>query len=150
MDLILWRHAEAEESIEDLTRRLTPKGRKQAVKMAGWLNARIPETSRIIVSPAVRARETAEALDRRFDTIPALAPGASVESMLKMACWPGYDEECTLIVGHQPDLGTLAAFLLGADGSFSIKKGGIWWLNSRTRDGFNEVVLRAVLAPEMA
>ena len=37
MDLILWRHAEAEVGSDDLARRLTVRGAKQARQMAAWL-----------------------------------------------------------------------------------------------------------------
>ena len=66
MDLILWRHAEAEPGEPDHGRRLTSKGRKQAERMAAWLEHRLPETTRILVSPAERTQETALALGRRF------------------------------------------------------------------------------------
>ena len=33
MDLILWRHADADEGERDMARKLTPKGRKQAARM---------------------------------------------------------------------------------------------------------------------
>lgn len=44
MDLILWRHAEAEElgeGMDDLTRALTPRGEKQAAKVAAWLGSAV-------------------------------------------------------------------------------------------------------------
>jgi phosphohistidine phosphatase len=54
MDLILWRHAEAEDGFPDQGRKLTEKGEKQAAKMAAWLKAHLPEEVRIIVSPTTR------------------------------------------------------------------------------------------------
>jgi len=57
MDLILWRHAEASElegAGDDLERALTPKGERQAQRMAEWLNQRLAHSTRILVSPAVR------------------------------------------------------------------------------------------------
>ncbi len=149
MELILWRHAEAEDGLNDLARELTPKGRKQAARMAAWLNTRLPDGCAILSSPAARALQTAQALNRKIETVPALAPGASVQDLLKAAGWPGSEEGWALIAGHQPDLGELAAHLLGAEGSFSIKKGGVWWFSSRDRAPGNEVVLRAVLAPDL-
>ncbi len=149
MELILWRHAEAEDGLADLARELTPKGRKQAAKMAAWLNTRLPEKCRVLASPAARAQQTAQALDRKIETLPALAPGASVEAILKAAGWPAGDDECVLIAGHQPDLGEVAAHLMGVRGSLSIKKGGAWWFSSRDRTESNEVVLRAAIAPDL-
>lgn len=149
MELILWRHAEAEDGLNDLARELTPKGRKQAAKLAAWLNARLPGECRILSSPAARALQTAQALNRKIETVPELAPGASVEAILKAAGWPGDGDGSVLIAGHQPDLGAVAAHLLGARGSFSIKKGGAWWFAGRGRGPGDEVALRAVIAPDL-
>ena len=55
MNLILWRHAEAEEiAPTDLARQLTVRGRKQAQAVAKWLRARLDEDAAILASPAVR------------------------------------------------------------------------------------------------
>jgi phosphohistidine phosphatase len=147
MDLILWRHAEAEllrDGGLDLDRALTAKGERQAQRMAQWLNQRMAETTRILVSPAVRTQATAKALGRDFRTVPALAPDAGVEALLHAARWPRSSEP-VLIVGHQPTLGLLAARLLcGHDQAWAVKKGAVWWLRSREREGHFEVVLQAV------
>lgn len=149
VELILWRHAEAEDGFNDLARELTPKGRKQAAKMAAWLNARLPDECRLLSSPAARALQTAQALNRKIETVAELAPGASVEAILKAAGWPGGEGECVLIAGHQPDLGAVAAHLMGARGSLPVKKAGAWWFTSRARTPGDEVVLRAVIAPDL-
>ena len=62
MDLLLWRHAEAEDGEDDMKRRLTERGHKQARAMAAWIRKHQPKDLRIIVSPAVRTQQTAEAL----------------------------------------------------------------------------------------
>jgi phosphohistidine phosphatase len=149
MDLILWRHAEAEllrEGAQDIDRALTAKGERQAQRMAVWLNQRLAESTRILVSPAVRTQSTAKALGRVFRTVASLAPDASVEALLQASRWPR-SAEPVLIVGHQPTLGQLAARLLcGHDQPWAVKKGAVWWLRSRERDGTFEVVLQAVQA----
>jgi len=149
MELILWRHAEAEDGLNDQARELTPRGRKQAAKMAAWLNARLPQECRVLASPAARAQQTAQALNRNMETIPSLAPGAGLQAILKSAGWPGADDEWVVIAGHQPDLGAVAAHLLGADGSRSVKKAAVWWFSSRARALGNEVVLRAAMTPDL-
>jgi phosphohistidine phosphatase len=150
MDLILWRHAEAEPGEPDLGRRLTAKGHKQAERMAKWLETRLPDTCRIVSSPADRAQQTALALKRRFRVADELAPGASVAAVLAAAGWPTA-RECTLIVGHQPTLGEVAAFLLcGERQPWSMKKGAIWWLSNRERNGETPTVLRVAIAPDLA
>src|SRR5512147_340343 len=107
MDLILWRHAEAEDGPPDLERRLTPRGHKHAARVAEWLLQRLPAKFVVLASPARRAQETAQALGVAFRTVVALAPGASVQAILKAADWPDR-KSSVVIVGHQPDLGRVA------------------------------------------
>src|SRR5262245_55874813 len=149
MDLILWRHAEAEEGGPDLARALTGKGRKQAARVAEWLQQRLPAKFTLLASPAVRAQQTAAALEAKIRTVEKLAPGASVAAILQAAGWPD-GEGVVLVVGHQPDLGAVLAHLLGETrGSWSVKKGGLWWLRNRSRDEGEQIVVRAVLSPEL-
>ena len=149
MELILWRHAEAEDGIHDMERRLTPKGTKQADRMATFLRERLPEDARILVSPARRAQQTAQALTKNFTTIPSIAPGATPQAILQASGWQKEGEGCVLIVGHQPALGEVAAVLLaGKQEYWSIKKGAIWWFSSRLREQNSETTLRLVIAPD--
>lgn len=148
MDLILWRHAEAEPGEPDLGRRLTAKGQKQAERVAAWLERQLPDTCRILVSPADRAQQTALALGRRFRTVDELAPGAGAAALLAACGWPD-SRESVLVVGHQPTLGAVASFLLSGEESFwSVKKAGVWWLSNRDREQGASVVLRAVTGPD--
>jgi phosphohistidine phosphatase len=151
MDLILWRHAEAHvqrEGQSDLERALTPKGERQAQRMAEWLNQRLAHSTRILVSPALRTQQTAKALDRHFKTVQAIAPEASVTALLSVARWPEASEP-VLVVGHQPTLGQVAALLLGEVAqTWVIKKGAVWWLRSREREGGSQVLLQAVQSPD--
>jgi len=148
MDLILWRHAEAEDATPDLERELTGRGRKQASRMADWLNPRLPPDIRVLASPAARTLQTAQALGREYEQASALAPGASADEVLAAAGWPDAAYP-VLIVGHQPTLGQVAMQLLtGLAGDLTVKKGGIWWFQGRERAGELQVVLRAVAAPD--
>jgi phosphohistidine phosphatase len=148
MDLILWRHCEAEPGEPDLGRRLTSKGLKQAERMAQWLDSHLPDTCRVLVSPADRAQQTAVALQRKFKTVPDLAPGASVGAVLAAANWPD-SREPVLIVGHQPTLGAVVSFLLsGEEAYWSVRKGAVWWLSNRAKEGGAAVVLKVVVAPD--
>lgn len=149
MDLILWRHAEAEEDGPDLERKLTAKGRKQAKRVAGWLLQRLPSKVAVLSSPARRARQTADALELRPKLMEQLAPGAGVSEVLEAVDWPRR-KAAVLIVGHQPTLGCVASYLVsGSPVEWSIKKGGLWWLSYRVRGGESQVVVRAVMAPDM-
>lgn len=148
MDLILWRHAEAEPGEPDLDRRLTSKGTKQAARIAQWLDSRLPDTCRIIVSPARRCQQTAQALDRKFRTKNEIAPDVTPESVLAAANWPE-SSESVLVVGHQPTLGRVAALLLaGEDTEWSMPKGAVWWLTNRTRARGPQVTLKVVMSPD--
>lgn len=148
MDLILWRHADAEEGGRDLERKLTAKGRKQSARMAEWLQARLPSRCAVLASPARRARETADALGVRYKISERLAPGAAPADILEAAGWPSH-KGAVLVIGHQPDLGRVAAVLLGgAEAEWSIKKGALWWLSNRERAGEHQVVVRAVVGPD--
>jgi len=151
MDLILWRHAEADPIApgqDDLQRALTHKGERQARRMAAWLNHRLAATTRVLVSPALRCRQTAEALGRESRILPALAPDAAVAALLDAARWPTSPEP-VLICGHQPTLGRVAAQLLaGAEQDWAVKKGAVWWLRGRQRGDESEIVLHAVQGPD--
>ncbi len=151
MDLILWRHAEAfelPEGQDDMNRALTAKGERQAHRMADWLNQRLAHSTRILVSPARRAQQTAKALDRHFKTVPALAPDGTGEGLLLAARWPEGTEP-VLVIGHQPTLGLVAAHLLAeVPQAWAIKKGAVWWLRSRDREGSAQVVLQVMQSPD--
>ena len=151
MDLILWRHAEAleaEDGSEDLGRALTARGERQAARMAHWLNQHLPATTRILVSPARRCQQTAAALERKFKTVTALAPDGTVPGLLAATRWPDAKEP-VLVVGHQPTLGLVAAYLLaGVAQPWSVKKGALWWLRRRAREGDDQTVLVTVRGPE--
>ena len=150
MDLILWRHAEAEEhAADDLRRRLTSKGRKQAKHAAQWLLQRLPARFSVLASPALRAHQTAQALGVPIKVDDALAPGASPKAIVEAAGWPQF-KGAMVIVGHQPDLGrALATLVCGAQASWSIKKGAFWWISNRVREGDAQVVVRAVISPDL-
>jgi phosphohistidine phosphatase len=153
MDLILWRHAEAEPGTADLpdeARRLTPKGIKQAIKMARWLDSNLTESCRILVSPTLRTRETMAALDRKFKIVHELAPDASVEQVLAAANWPNSREQ-VLIVGHQPYLGQVAARLIAPmQDECAVRKGNVWWISQKQKETEGlHTFLKAIMTPEL-
>jgi phosphohistidine phosphatase len=148
MDLLLWRHAEAEDGEDDMKRRLTERGQKQARVMAKWILAHQPKELRIIVSPSVRTRQTAEALKLPFETVRKIGPEACVSELIAASDWPTASGS-VLIIGHQPSLGRLASLLLaGHESDWTIKKGALWWLSNRTRQSETQTVLRAVIPAE--
>jgi phosphohistidine phosphatase len=149
MDLILWRHADAQDGSPDLDRPLTAKGRAQAKKMAAWLNQRLPKDARLLVSPAVRTRQTADALEREYEVIPDLAPGEDAAHLLNAVSWP-HAKGTVLVVGHQPTLGDAASLLLcGEAQDMSLKKGAVVWLTNRVRGNLPQTVLKAAMSIEL-
>jgi phosphohistidine phosphatase len=150
MDLILWRHAEAEDAEDGVPagkRRLTDRGVKQANLMAHWLHEYLPKKLRILVSPAQCTQMTAHSLGIGFRAEPKIGIGADVADVLGAADWPDNDG-AILVVGHQPTLGRVAALLIsGAEADWTVKKGAIWWLSNRTRGDETQTVLRAVMDP---
>lgn len=159
MDLILWRHAEAHDhpdplqgrqgDAKDLARRLTPRGEKQAARMAAWLDRQLPAAARVLCSPAQRTEQTALALGRKFKIREELAPEGDPLALLELAQWP-HGKLPVVVVGHQPTLGQVIARLLGlAEEECPVRKGAVWWLRQRERDGLVQTVLVTVQTPEL-
>jgi phosphohistidine phosphatase len=151
VDLILWRHADAREAPDetlDRDRPLTTKGERQAARMSRWLNQHLPDGARVLVSPTLRTIQTAQALERRKRVLEALGPDQTVEALLHAARWPDAREP-VVVVGHQPTLGLTAAYLLaGVMQPWPVRKGALWWIKRRERDGQVEVLLHASLTSE--
>lgn len=149
MELILWRHAEAEEGFPDSSRKLTAKGKKQAQLMADWLRPRLPEDTRVIVSPATRTQQTAAALSNQFETLKDIGPGVSSKALLAAAGWPE-GKGAVLIVGHQPTLGEVAALIMsGSPQGWGIRKGAVWWFSHKQKGLSAELLLRTAISPDM-
>lgn len=159
MDLILWRHAEAQDhpdplggrqgDAQDMARRLTPRGEKQAARMAAWLDRQLPNGARIYASPAHRCEQTALALGRKFKLRDELRPEGDPLALLELVQWP-HGKSTVVVVGHQPTLGRVIARLLGlAEEDCPMKKGALWWLRQRERNGTLQTLLLTVQTPEL-
>lgn len=136
MQILIIRHAKAASrgalgflGKRDAARPLTDAGRRDMRKAVRGLRKLVPEIDVLVASPLVRAIETAEIISRRYDDIPvtelaALAPGGSKEDML---AWLREQKATATValVGHEPDLGRLASWLLGGgvESFLSFKKG---------------------------
>lgn len=159
MDLILWRHAEAQElnlDIEpqalarlDMSRALTGRGQKHAARVAAWLDRQLTDTARILVSPALRCEQTALNLGRKFKTCEQLGPQGCAQDLLELSQWPE-SKTTVVVIGHQPTLGHVAAQLLGlTNADLSVRKGGLWWLRHRRREGKSQTLLLTVQTPDL-
>jgi phosphohistidine phosphatase len=152
MDLIIWRHAEAEDEVQgqdDSQRALTARGEKQAARMARWLERVLPEGARILCSPALRCEQTVLPLGRKYRLRAELAQGGTPEQLLEAVGWPDARQP-VLVVGHQPALGQAIARLLGLQhDSCPVRKGAVWWLRTRERDGHGQTVIVSVQSPDL-
>ena len=152
MDLVLWRHAEAQDWVEgcdDMARSLTSRGEKQANRMAHWLDRQLPEGTRILVSPARRCEQTALALGRKYKLKAELTPGCSAAQLLELVQWPS-GKGTVLVIGHQPTLGQTIAGLIGLSATeCAVKKGALWWLRNRERVALAQTVVVTVQSPEV-
>ena len=159
MELILWRHAEAQEHPDlehgqpgdalDLARKLTARGEKQAARMAAWLDRQLPDGARIFASPAQRTEQTALALGRKLKLRDELLPEGDPLALLELVQWP-HGKSPVVVVGHQPTLGQVIARLLGlTEEDCPVKKGALWWLRHRERAGASQTVVVTVQTPEL-
>lgn len=121
----LVRHAKAEpHSGDDAARRLTSEGRARFARLVGALGPRL-KIARVVTSPFVRARETAELLAHAtgtpVDEDPRLASGASESDellALVREAAPG-----TAFVGHNPEIAKAVARTAGRD--LEVKPGAV-------------------------
>jgi phosphohistidine phosphatase len=116
MRLLLVRHAEAAPGSPDELRELTPAGWERARELGLELAAAGTRPDAILTSPLLRARQTADELARALGLAPEvderLAPGAATDDVRQAATERG---KTVLVVGHQPDLGRIAAELGGGE-----------------------------------
>lgn len=156
MELLLMRHADAVDGYgDDFTRALSDKGRKQAEKMGDWLTSLKMRPDVVISSPLVRAMETAQLVMGRFGTNVALrtderlACGMMPDDAAGLVHEVANPDERVMLVGHAPDLGILASYLIGAsEVAVEMRKGSIACLQT-VRIGRSGSVLRWLITPKM-
>jgi phosphohistidine phosphatase len=140
---------------DDNLRPLTADGKKKLREIVAGLDKLGVELDWIVSSPLVRARETAEVVGEGLgahtplDLCDALSPGGDPEALLKFLT-KHPNRARVLVAGHEPDLGMLAARLIGAGrhARLTFKKGGccliafdefppqspgqlVWWLTPK-------------------
>jgi phosphohistidine phosphatase len=151
-EIIFWRHAEAHDAgvdESDLERKLTVKGQRTAERMAHWLDRNLPQQCKVFASEAKRAQQTVRCLPRKFKTIAEINPDATPDAVLAAIGW-GVHSEPIVVVGHQPWIGQcIARLVLNKEEALSVKKGAVWWLQQRSRDDGEEIVIRSVISPDL-
>ena len=134
LELYLIRHGVAEERgkdwPDDSKRPLTPDGIARLRKVARGLNAVDIAFDQIVTSPLVRTRQTADVFAEELKSKPPIAtsdalapagtPAAVIQEITKHV-----RKARVALVGHEPNLGELAAQLIGARNPLEFKKGGI-------------------------
>ena len=124
MDLYIIRHAEAqplgEGGIqEDAERPLTGEGQAQCERLAAALERQGVKLERIVTSPLLRARQTAEGLLKKLSapwpelhTCDHLAPGGKRRKLTRFL--RGLEAQSVAVVGHAPDINAYLAWLIGS------------------------------------
>lgn len=116
------------EGRDDRLRPLTVQGKKEMRRVTEGLATLVSGIDLLATSPLVRAVQTAEIVSSQYDcdpvTVEALAPGNDPDKAVKWL--QGQRGEVVAVVGHEPDLSTLACYLLtGKSSSFlTLKKSG--------------------------
>lgn len=134
MRVILFRHGpagtrNASRWPDDADRPLTPAGESKSHRAAAGLRNIEKNVDRIMTSPLKRAERTARIVGEELgvdcvETHEALAPGGGHAKVIEAVNGHPHGETIVL-VGHEPDLGRLAAHLLFKDGSaLPLKKAG--------------------------
>ena len=159
MDLYLIRHAHAvplgvDGTTDDAIRPLSEEGRRQAHELAAVFTRRGIRLECVVTSPVLRARQTAEGMRQGLGETPPqlyesqeLAPGGKRSKLARFLRQLG--RETIAVVGHQPDLGKLVAWLIGSKkASVDLAKAGIAHVHSDEGPGKSCGTLIALLPPE--
>ena len=158
IELYLVRHAVAAERgpkyPDDRLRPLTPAGTKKFAAAVPGLMELDVVIDFVLTSPLVRARDTAMLLAAGLKPKPAvaevdaLAPGGRPQAISEAIKTHTKKYRRLALVGHEPDLGELAARLLGARGSVAFKKGGICLIETDGATPTGPGTLRWMLTPK--
>jgi phosphohistidine phosphatase len=160
MKLLIIRHGPAGDRAEweaegrdDRLRPLTLQGKKEMRRVAEGLTTLVSKIDLLATSPLVRAVQTAEIVASRYDcesvTQEALAPGKDPDELVG---WLRRQRgETVAVVGHDPDLNTLACYLLaGKPSSFlTLKKSGTGLLDLGDSPGPGKATLEWLLVPRV-
>jgi phosphohistidine phosphatase len=158
MELYLIRHADArplgEGGIQDDAERpLTDLGLAQCEPLAKALAKHGVHLDQVVSSPLLRARQTAEALLQHLAAPPPLhlcdylAPGGKRRKLTRFL--RGLDGESLAVIGHMPDLGLYASWLIGSkQAQLDIAKAGLACIQFEARPDKAQGILTGLVAPE--
>ena len=152
--LHLLRHAHAGDPEawegDDALRPLTSKGRAQSQRLGRYLHDHGVRPDVIVSSPKVRALQTAEIVAKELG-MTVRADARLATDFGKRALWDMLDElgaREPMLVGHDPDLSALLAYLIDAAG-IGLRKGALATLDLTSKLGDGDASLRWLLPPEL-
>lgn len=158
LELYLIRHGVAEDRgpdwPDDSKRPLTPDGIVKLRKEARGLTAIDAAFDQIVSSPLVRARQTADVFSEVLKNKPpiatadALAPAGTPAAVIQEIA-RHVKKARVALVGHEPNLGELAAQLIGARAPLEFKKGGICRIDVEVLPPKGAGALRWFLTPRI-
>lgn len=154
MQLFVIRHAVAEDvgpGIDDTARELTDAGKAKLRRAVRGLRALEIRFERILTSPWKRAVQTARQLEPIAASPPVATDLLTQPPRAELLALIAEHPETTAVVGHEPWLGELAAWLAFGDtrhgDALIIKKCGVVWLGGTAVPGGMQV--RAVIPPRL-
>ncbi len=161
MNLYLLRHGIAVEPgtpgcARDADRPLTPEGKDKLRKIAAAIKCMELEFDRVLSSPYLRARQTAEIIAeslkpfRKLELSDSLAPDGSSRKLIELLKSLKPPPQSVLLVGHEPYLSGLVSLLISAHGSAYVlmKKGGLASLRVSSLHHGHCAVLEWLLTPK--
>ena len=154
MQLFVIRHGIAEDAApgqDDASRELTEDGERKLKKIVKGLRRLDVDFERILTSPWRRAAQTAIALRSLCDDPPLSTELLAQSPKAELLALIAEMNETTAVVGHEPWLGELIAWLAFGDQrhgeALQLKKGGVVWMEGSCVPG--GMLLRAVMPPSV-
>jgi len=158
MNFCLIRHGDAQpvdvtSGLDDADRPLTEKGFQQCRDLAAALRRAGVELGKVVTSPYLRARQTADELLKHWQepapelvVCEALAPGGKDKKLSRFL--RGLESDSVTLVGHMPDLAAYAAWLVGSKKTqLNLAKAGAAFIESDTGPNKGAGVLTWLITP---
>lgn len=157
MNIFILRHGTAEDrdkGTPDAERRLTKAGKKEVRAVSEQAHAAGVAPGVILTSPLVRAVETAQIAQEVFRTKQVAETKVLLPDGTPQQVWREIrahaEAQDVMLVGHEPQLSRIAAFLLEAPLAIDLKKGALLRLTVQDQEGPPRGVLKWLLTPKLA
>jgi phosphohistidine phosphatase len=157
MKICILRHAEAEArgpGVAEAERMLTAEGKRELRAVLRLARDAGVDPDVILASPWTRAVETAMAARDAFSTEQLIETKALLPDVLPAHIWGEIRSlrplKEIMVVGHEPHLSRLVAFLLEAPVAIDMKKSAIIRIDVQEREGPPRGVLKWMLTPKLA